>query len=64
MRVIRKPELRKKVGLHPVHIARLEKKGLFPKRIKLGPQSVAWIESEIDAWLEQRMAERDAPAGA
>jgi prophage regulatory protein len=30
----------------------------FPKPIKLGPKAVGWLESEIDAWLESRMASR------
>jgi prophage regulatory protein len=28
----------------------------FPRSVKLGPGAVGWIESEITAWLEQRMA--------
>jgi len=28
----------------------------FPRSVKLGPGAVGWIESQITAWLEQRMA--------
>ena len=59
MRVIRKPELRQKVGLHPSHIAKLEKAGQFPKRLQLGLNSVGWVEAEIEDWLAQRVAERE-----
>ena len=31
----------------------------FPKPIKLGPRAVGWLKSEIDAWLESRIAARD-----
>ena len=62
MRIIRKAELRKKVGLHPVHIGRLEKRGAFPQRIRLGPQSVGWVEDEVDAWIEKKKRERDSQA--
>lgn len=31
----------------------------FPKPIKVGKIS-GWLESEIDAWIESRVAERDA----
>jgi predicted DNA-binding transcriptional regulator AlpA len=41
------------------HIDRLEKKGLFPKRIHLGPMTVAWDEAELDAFLAAKLAERD-----
>ncbi|MEL6190044.1 MAG: AlpA family phage regulatory protein [Myxococcota bacterium] len=32
----------------------MEKRGEFPKRIRLGPQSVGWLEHEIDDWLAKR----------
>ncbi len=64
LRIIRKPELRRKVGLHPVHLGRLEKRGLFPKRIRLGPQSVGWVLEEVDAWLRARMDARGEPPEA
>ena len=36
------------------HILRLEKKGKFPKRIKVGERRVAWSLPEVLAWREQR----------
>jgi prophage regulatory protein len=36
-----------------------EKVGAFPRRIRLGINSVGWLEDEIDTWIEQRTAERD-----
>jgi len=36
--------------------------GTFPKPVVLGAKSVAWVESEIDAWIEARIAERDQRA--
>lgn len=30
----------------------------FPQPVKISSRSVAWVESEIDAWIAQRMAER------
>jgi len=35
------------------------KKGAFPKQVSLGPGSVAWIEAEVDAWIEALMRVRD-----
>ncbi|MDR3413430.1 MAG: AlpA family transcriptional regulator [Formivibrio sp.] len=34
--------------------------GIFPKPIKLGPNSVGWLESDIDAWFDERIANRNA----
>jgi prophage regulatory protein len=60
VRIIRKAELLAKVGYSAMHIYRLEKAGGFPKRVQLGPNSVGWVEAEIEAWIEQRMADRGA----
>jgi prophage regulatory protein len=57
-RIIRKPELLSKVGLSDATIWREEKAGRFPKRIKLGGQSVGWFSDEVEAWFEKKKAER------
>lgn len=44
------------------HIARLEKAGLFPKRIQLGPCRVAWSFPEVKDWIDERIARRDHSA--
>lgn len=36
------------------------KEGRFPAPIRLGEHAVAWVEAEVDRWLEARIAERDA----
>ena len=33
--------------------------GRFPKPIKIGPNSSGWVEGEIAAWQQARIAERD-----
>jgi prophage regulatory protein len=40
------------------HIDRLEKAGQFPKRIRLGPKSVRWIRSEVEAMRDRAVADR------
>jgi prophage regulatory protein len=45
-----------------IHIARLEAAKKFPLHIKLGANSIAWFEDEIDDHLEMKAAERDAKA--
>ncbi len=58
--LICKKELTKLVKYSPQHIARLEKAGQFPKRLQLGQNRVAWMMSEVEAWIEERLAKRDA----
>jgi prophage regulatory protein len=36
------------------HVYRLEAKGQFPQRVRVGANRVAWRESEIKAWIEAR----------
>lgn len=31
----------------------------FPKQVKLGSGSVAWVESEVLDWIEAKIAQRD-----
>ena len=33
--------------------------GHFPKPVRLGPNSVAWVASEVEEWIRERIAERD-----
>ena len=59
-RLITKRELCQIVPYTPQHILRLEKQGKFPRRVQVGPNRVAWLESEVEAWVAARVAERDA----
>lgn len=38
------------------HIYNLVQQGLFPKPIHLGGRSVAWLESEVAAWMDSKIA--------
>jgi len=58
-RIIDKKELSKLIPYSEVQIQRLEKKGLFPKRIKIGANRVGWSLNEINDWIETRKNDRD-----
>lgn len=38
------------------------KKGTFPKQVSIGKRSVGWVEQEIQAWIDGRIANRDSLA--
>jgi prophage regulatory protein len=59
MRILSKRQLKELVLYSPQHIARLEKAGSFPKRVRLGQCRVGWVEEEVMDWLRQRIARRD-----
>jgi len=67
-RLIRIREVMKLCGLSKSHIYALAAKkgeGRFPKSVPLVPggSSRAWVEAEIRAWIQQRIAERDQEVG-
>jgi prophage regulatory protein len=52
IRFLRFPDLKSRgVDYSYCHLYRLERAGLFPKRRKLGPGRVGWLESEINAHI-------------
>jgi len=50
----------KGITLSKVQIWRLERDGTFPQRVQVSAARVAWVESEIDQWIEARIASRPA----
>ncbi len=59
MKFLSKKAVRALVLYSYAHIARLEKAGKFPKRVRLGPCRVGWVEQEVHDWMKARIAERD-----
>lgn len=59
IRLITRAELRSIVPYTPQHILRLEKRGLFPRRVQVGANRVAWLLSEVEEWVAARVAERE-----
>ena len=56
-RIISRKELKLIVPYSPQHILRLEKRGKFPKRIRIGERRVGWRLSDIEEWVAARTAE-------
>ena len=57
---LRLPEVKRITGLSRSQIYRLEALGQFPRHVKLGPATSAWISTEIAQWQTARIALRDA----
>ena len=65
LRLLSKKQLKELVLYSHQHIQRMENDGLFPKRVRLGTfrsSRVGWIESEVRAWLQERIERRHANA--
>ena len=59
-RLIRYKAVAEKTDQSQTTIRRLVESGTFPQPVKLSKFSRAFVESEVDAWIAERIAERDA----
>lgn len=55
---LRLPEVIARIGLSRSTIYELAARGEFPRQVKLGPRSSAWVEEEIATWIDRRLASR------
>lgn len=55
--LIRLEEVIKRTGLSRSWIYRLIDENRFPAQVKLGGRAMAFVESEIDQWIENRITE-------
>jgi prophage regulatory protein len=53
-RLLRRPEVEERTGLSRSTLYDWMKRGEFPQPVKLGARIVAWRESDVTAWLENR----------
>ncbi|WP_078757939.1 helix-turn-helix transcriptional regulator [Novilysobacter spongiicola] len=60
-RLIRLPAVVAMTGLSRSKIYRRVAAGSFPPQTRLGPRTSAWCFHEVSAWINERIAERDAP---
>ncbi|ENH0118754.1 AlpA family transcriptional regulator [Escherichia coli] len=54
---IRLSEVQRRTGYSKAWIYRLIKEQRFPQSVKIGSRSIAFIENEIEEWINQRIAE-------
>lgn len=55
--IIRLPTVKARTGLARSTIYLRISQGTFPKQVSLGGRTAGWIESEIEAWLSNRIIE-------
>ncbi|NLZ17122.1 MAG: AlpA family transcriptional regulator [Desulfobulbaceae bacterium] len=58
--LLRRPEVERRTGLSRSSVYALAKEGKFPSPVSLGPRTVAWVAEEVDAWIEERIQQRQA----
>lgn len=60
LRLIRRKEVQTKTGLGASSIYAMMQQGTFPKAVNISERRVAWIESEVDTWIAERIANHRA----
>ncbi|MDS1617169.1 AlpA family transcriptional regulator [Escherichia coli] len=55
--LIRMSETMRRTGYGKAWIYKLIAQGRFPEPVKIGSRAIAFVESEIDEWINQRIAE-------
>lgn len=53
-RIERRPEVQKRTGLGRTRLDELERKGLFPARVRISDRATGWLSDEVDAWIASR----------
>ena len=52
---IKLPEVKKITGLGTTYIYEKAKEGKFPRQVKLGSRSVAWVKAEVQEWAKAQI---------
>lgn len=59
MKFMRLNDVKAATGLARSTVYKYVKQGFFPAPVSLGGRSVAWVEVEVQAWIADRIRERD-----
>lgn len=60
--ILRLPDVVKKTGRRRTQIYAAIARGEFPRQVRLGPNSVGWLESEVDRWILEQARKREGAA--
>lgn len=59
IKLLRLTDVMQKTGFKKSWIYLLINQGSFPPAVKIGSRSVAWVESEINEWIAERINKRE-----
>lgn len=58
-RMLRRKEVLHLTGIGQTHMYYLIGQGEFPRAVPLGGKIVGWVDTEVQAWIEARIDERN-----
>ncbi|MDD9176313.1 MULTISPECIES: AlpA family transcriptional regulator [Aliivibrio] len=59
MRFLKLKEVMALTALSRSSIYKFMEESRFPKSVSLGDRAVAWVESEVEEWMYERLSQRD-----
>lgn len=59
MALIRLAEVKEYTGLGRSSIYKYMNEGNFPKSVSLGERAIAWVDTEIEEWVQDKIEQRD-----
>ena len=59
---LRLPDVLERTGYKRTTIYEMIKAGNFPAPVYLGQRTTGWVESEVEAWMQERIDARDQAA--
>ena len=59
MKILKIADVLEKTGLSRRTLYQEISDGRFPRSVQLTTRRVGWPEDDVDAWLQQRVSERD-----
>jgi prophage regulatory protein len=54
--LVKRKKVEELTSLSKSSLYRLMSDGIFPKPIRLGSKSVAWLKSDVEAWIDDRIS--------
>jgi prophage regulatory protein len=64
MRMLRIKAVLDRTGLPERSLYTMISEGKFPRPVQLSARAVGWPDSEVDDWIQSKIAARDAQAAA
>ncbi len=59
-KLIKRQQVEERTGIGRAYLYRLMSEGRFPRPVRVGTRAVRWLESDIQEWIEARVAEQQA----
>ncbi|WP_342607420.1 AlpA family transcriptional regulator [Vibrio tritonius] len=62
MKFLKLKEVMEMTAMSRSNVYKMMSEGRFPQSVSLGARAVAWVESEVQDWILERIAQRDGGA--